>query len=290
MRIGFIGGGKVGRSFGKYLVDNGFNVMGYYSRSYSSAVASANYTDSKPFEMLHQLIDTVGIIFVTTPDDALQSICNEISNTRKLRRDHLLVHMSGAHSSEVFNNAKKFGCSIYSLHPLQAFANIDVAVENLKNTVFSIEGDEENLDKLVNIMKLCGNQYFILDGKNKPLYHAAACVVSNYLVTLMDLSIKMLKAADINEIEGFKAMYPLIIGSLNNVKDFGTVEALTGPIARGDVNTIRKHLDVMKVKAPNEALFYKRLGEETTKLANEKKLKDKKIVDCLNTLWKEEII
>ncbi|SCY66557.1 Predicted oxidoreductase, contains short-chain dehydrogenase (SDR) and DUF2520 domains [Alkaliphilus peptidifermentans DSM 18978] len=290
MKIGFIGGGRVGRSFGKYLVNKGFEVTGYYSRSYTSAITAASYTNSTAYDILHELIEDSDAIFITTPDDSIKIVCNEMVESGKLKKGQILIHMSGAHSSSILQTATEFGCHIYSLHPLQAFANIDVAVEKLKNTVFSLEGDNDNIEKVIDILKACGNEYFIIDGENKALYHGAACVASNYLVTLMDLSLKMLEAAGIEPMYGFKAMSPLIYGSLENIMTLGASDALTGPIPRGDLNTIERHLKAMEDKLPNEISLYKKLGDETTKLASRKKLKDTALITSLNKLWKEEII
>ncbi|WP_192929711.1 Rossmann-like and DUF2520 domain-containing protein [Alkaliphilus serpentinus] len=290
MDIGFIGGGKVGKSFGKYLINNGYRVVGYYSRSLKSAKESANFTNSLEFESLEAIVEASDAIFITTPDDTIEEVANSLSETGKLKKGQLLIHMSGAHSSRLLTKAKDEGCYIASLHPLQAFANIEKAVLDLKETVFSIEGDDEAKEILLELIQDCGNKFFTLKGEDKALYHGAACVVSNYLVTLMDLGISLLTAAGIDADVGFDALYPLITGSMNNIKNLGTIKALTGPIVRGDVHTIKSHIDKLEEKLPNKLEFYKFLGRETTSLAKKGRLKDEVAIEDLNKLWKEEIV
>lgn len=290
MNIGFIGGGRVGKSFGRYLKDNDYNVVGFYSRSMKTTKEAAEATKSNAFQSLREIAEATDVIFITTPDDAIGEVATKLRETGGLKRGHLLVHMSGAHSSEILISGKTEGCYIASLHPLQAFADIDKAVADLSRTVFSIEGDCDAKEVLITMLQACGNKYFILSSQDKALYHGAACVFSNYLVTLMDLGIAMLNSAGIATEEGFDALYPLIEGSINNIRSLGTVKALTGPIVRGDVNTIHSHIEGLKDKLPSKLEFYKAMGRETTKVAQRGRLKDPEVIEELNILWKEESI
>ncbi len=289
MKVGFIGAGKVGKSFGKYLSNNGFNIQGYYSRSIESSKISTEIVGGHVFVNLEELVKASTVVFITTPDDVIPLIVEEICKLKELQEEKLFIHMSGAHSSNILNDikVKHKNSYLYSLHPLQAFADVVTAVEDLKNTVFSIEGDEEQLSVLTKLMETCGNDFFIIQGEDKALYHSAACVVSNYLVTLIDLGLRLFEASNIDSQKGFNALSPLILGSLNNIKKLGTAEALTGPIARGDINTIKNHLSRMEEKVPHLMELYKVLGEETTKLATVKKLNNQENIDSLNQLWKE---
>ncbi|MBM7615248.1 Rossmann-like and DUF2520 domain-containing protein [Alkaliphilus hydrothermalis] len=291
MKIGFIGAGKVGKSFGKYLEMKGIPVIGYFSKSIESAQEAVAYVGGEIFPTIEELVKVATVIFITTPDDIISDVANEIGNLNETQESKIFVHMSGAHSSKILikiqqRHRKSY---LYSLHPLQAFASVTTATEDLEKTIFSLEGDEEKLMELTELLDTCGNEYFILKGEDKALYHSAACVVSNYLVTLMDLGLSLFEAAGIQRQKGFEALFPLIQGSLNNIKNLGTAEALTGPIARGDVNTIKNHLKGMEEKAPQLIELYRILGEETTRLAEIKKLKKQENIDALNQIWKEGI-
>ena len=182
----------------------------------------------------------------------------------------IVVHMSGAQSSEILDRAKDFGAKVLSVHPLQAFASFEMAVQNLPGSVFSIEGDKDAYDAAVCIVETLGGEYFFIDRSAKPLYHAGACVVSNYLVTLIDLGVKLLESTGIPKSLATKALLPLINGTIRYVENIGIPKALTGPIARGDLSTIVKHLDCLEEMAPELLQLYSWLGIQTAEIALEK--------------------
>ncbi|QXM07091.1 Rossmann-like and DUF2520 domain-containing protein [Crassaminicella indica] len=286
MKIGFVGAGKVGCAFGTYLKKHGFEIYGYFSKTFASAERAARLTESKAVLDLAELVKNIDILFITTSDDAIKKVCDYLVEKKLLSEGKILVHMSGAASSNILKNAKEAGCFIYSLHPLQAFADIQKAVDDLKNTFFSIEGDEEKLHVLENILKTLGNPYFKLTDNQKSIYHMAACVVSNYLVTLMDYGLSLFASIGIDERQGYKALYPLIEGTIKNIDRLGTKEALTGPIARGDVGTIKNHIAALKDNV--EALdFYKFMALKTIELAKNKD-ENKDLKDLENILKEVE--
>lgn len=287
MNIGFIGAGKVGCTFGRYLNDNGFAVKGYYSRSRDSAIRGAEGVEGKVYSTIQEILNECNIIFITTPDDTIQKVVSLISQENKIEEEQIFVHMSGALSSAILSPLKEKGAYIYSLHPLQAFSNIETAYKALSKTVFSIEGDEEKLNKIYGIIKKCGNECIKIKKEQKPLYHAAACVVSNYLVTLLDYGFRYFEVLGIDKEITIKALYPLIAGTVENVRQLGPSKALTGPIARGDANTIAKHIENLKHNSPELVQLYKILGLETMKLVQKEKSKDSETITKLKKLLKE---
>ena len=267
MKIGFIGAGKVGTAFGGYLKQKGFQVVGYYSRTEISAQKAAEKSDSKVFYSIEQLVEASDLLFITTGDDDIASVARQLAQSTCLRRDHLVLHMSGALPSTVLSPVKDFGCSVYSLHPLQSFADIDKAIQDLSNSYFSLEGDEEHIEILENILKTCGNRYFILKASQKTLYHAAACMLSNYLVTLVHNGLNLMEGMELDSGTAFEAMLPLIEGTIKNISLLGTKAALTGPIARQDIQTVAKQLEAVQIAAPEQLPLFAALATKTLKLA-----------------------
>jgi len=288
MKIAFIGAGKVGTAFGMYLKNNGFDVQGYLSRRVESSKRAAEFTNSKYFTDIKEL-SQFDILFITTNDDEISKVSKRLVEESVLKPNQILIHMSGASSSELLEDAKKCGCFTFSLHPLQAFADIEKAVRDLSNTVFSIEGDAEKISVIEDILKKLGNKYFKINKDQKSIYHAVACVVSNYLVTLMEYGLNLFTTIGIDKDEGYKALLPLIEGTINNIYKLGTEEALTGPIARGDAQTIRSHIKSINNICPENLELYKEMGLKTIELAQKNKLKDihrieelKKILNGVN--------
>lgn len=289
MLVGFIGAGKVAKGFGKYLVNNSITVKGYYSRSFSSSEDAAKITGSCAYEDVKKIINECDLILITTPDDAIEEVCNYISQEIGFKNGQVIAHMSGATSSDILKSSKEQGCFTYSIHPLQAFADIEKSVEDLKSTPFGIEGDAEKLNDVIQLIEKCGNDYFIINKEDKVLYHAAACIVSNYLVTLMDVGISFMKAVGIEEKKAFEALYPLVSGSLQNVRKLGSARALTGPIARGDIKTLEHHVKETEKKLPELLQIYSILGKETVDLAGREKLEDEKVINDLKKLLERGI-
>ncbi|WP_183108732.1 Rossmann-like and DUF2520 domain-containing protein [Thermohalobacter berrensis] len=285
MHIGFIGAGKVGTAFGIYLSKKCFKVTGYYSKTFESAIKASKLTKSTPYKKLSNLCCNCDIIFITTNDDEIEKVCERLVQENILTKGQIIIHMSGASSSKTLNKAKTKGCFIYSLHPLQSFADIDKAVTDLENTFFTVEGDKERIDVIENILKKLGNEYFVLSSEQKSIYHATACVVSNYLVTLIDYGLTLFDTIGMEKDKGFRALYPLIEGTIKNIYNLGPEKALTGPIARGDVDTIKKHIESLSLYAPDKVDFYKILGKKTLELAEKNKLKDKNKIKELKEIF-----
>lgn len=283
MKMSFIGAGKVGTAFGIYLKKKGFIVNGYYSKTYRSAQKVSEITSSRCYGQLDQLKDS-DIIWITTNDDAIEIVANELANLDWMDDQYIIAHMSGVHGSSVLDVLREKGCSVYSVHPLQAFADPITAVEALENTVFTIEGSKKKLTDIESIFNKTGNQYFIIDEKGKTLYHAGACVLSNYLVTLMDSAFNLFEKAGLERSKILDATLPLILGTLNNINLKDTKEALTGPIQRNDIHTIDQHLSAINEQLPEELDFYKYMGLKTVNMVLKNKSEDQ--LDALNQVFK----
>jgi predicted short-subunit dehydrogenase-like oxidoreductase (DUF2520 family) len=284
MIIGFVGAGKVGTSFGKYLIQNEISVAGYYSRSHLSAVTASEHTASRCFAKVEDLVQMVDGIFITTGDDQIEQACRHVVDSVDSLQGKFMVHMSGALSSEVLRYAANKGAKIFSLHPLQAFADIDSAQIALKETVFGIEG-QSDLKILKSILEITGNRYIQLRPEQKTRYHMVACIVSNYLVTLLGFGLDLFDSIGIDQEKGMRALLPMIRGTIENVEQLGPDKALTGPIARGDLKTIKKHMENFSAKEGDAAEFYTLLCRKTLELATKRKLTDtEQIAELFNLL------
>lgn len=261
MNISFIGAGKVGTSFGIYLKQKGINITGYFSENFKDAQLASDKTKSIAYESLKDLVKDSQVIFITTNDDSIKNIKDKlIDESKNDLNQKIISHVSGSYSSNILSDLKKYNAYVYSTHPLQSFADIDSSVEKLYNTVFTIEGCGENISVLENLLDKTNNKYFKIDTNYKELYHVGACVVSNYLVTLIDLGLSFLEQVGIDKKDGIEAISPLIDGTIENIKTFGTKKALTGPISRGDVKTIKSHLESINTNTPDKLLFYKTMA------------------------------
>lgn len=284
MNIGFIGAGKVGTSFGAYIKNIGFRVTGYYDIDKMKAEEASSFVGVHQFNSLDELMKESQVVFITTGDSYIKDLAKQLWEKGLVKDEHILVNMSGALSSQILKDDNKGNA--YSLHPLQSFADIEKSVKDLKDTYFSLEGEVKNEDPMIEMLKRMGNPYFILEENQKSRYHMSACVFSNYLTTLMDFGTKILLDIGIDSKVGFMAMKPLIEGTLKNIENLGTEKALTGPISRGDSNTIKDHLKNFHGNLKDYEEMYKLLGIKTLELAEKEKLKDEQKIQKLNDILK----
>ena len=284
MQLGFIGAGKVGTALGIYLKEKGFELSGYYSRTTDSSIQSAARTQSHYYSTLNGLVEASDILFITTNDDQIESVVKQLCEDCCLKPGQLIIHTSGALPSTILSSVKAFGCFTYSMHPLQAFADVDKAVSDLSNTYFCIEGDEEKISTLEDILLACKNPYFRVSPEQKILYHASACMLSNYLVTLIHNGLILMNGIALDNSTAFKAMLPLINSTIQNVMNLGTEAALTGPIVRGDLDTVKKQLEAINLSSKDQLALYASMAKETLKLATQSTLKDKAAIDEMGIL------
>lgn len=286
MRIGFIGAGKVATAFGRYLHNRGMVIGGYYDRHAEKVVHAAQATQSRACSDGADVAACSEVVLITTRDDQIQSAAEDLCRQKALGDQHLVGHMSGAHPSVILSRAEDLGAAVFSLHPLQAFAQEDKALADLAHTWFSLDGRDSRIDQVAGILDKTGNPYFRIAPENKRLYHLSACIISNYLVTLLQIGMTALEKSGIAPQKGLTAMRPLIRGTIANVVEMGPAKALTGPIARGDADTIRHHLAALDEQQLIELkAFYSYFGLKTLELAEQDVLKESSKAEALRRLF-----
>jgi len=288
-KMGIIGSGVVGTAVGVVLNTKGYEITGVHDIKSESTRQLVERIGCTAYLAPQDVARSADILFITTSDSMIQEVVDKLADSQAFHQGQVIVHMSGAQSSEILDRAKEFGAHVLSVHPLQSFANLEGAIANLPGSVFSIEGDRTAYNAAVCIVESLGGEYFFIDRKAKPLYHAGACVVSNYLVTLLDLGTKLLESTGIPASMATRALLPLVHGTINNVENIGVPKALTGPIARGDISTIYKHLDCMEEMAPDLVKLYTLLGYYTAPIAQEKGTIDQKAVEEFQQLFSREL-
>ncbi|PID82189.1 MAG: hypothetical protein CSB16_02550 [Clostridiales bacterium] len=271
-KVGFIGGGKVGTALGLYFQQKGIVVTGYYSRTEKNRLNSAQKTATTPFNNLKSLIKESNFIWITTTDDEIQNVVQEIAKLSYLfEKEKTFVHASGVHNLSVLSNLEKKGFSTATAHPLLAFNDEKSAVQLLEKTYFGIEKEEKRVLELLN---KTGNPYFLISSEKKQLYHLASTVLSNYLVTLSHISKNIYQKAGLNKKEINQITTPLIKSVLQNLEEKEEKEALTGAIQRNDRETVLQHIKTIKKEFPNYLNFYKIIGCETAEMVGNEKIKE----------------
>ncbi len=269
--VAILGLGKVGTAVGFLLRHAGYTIVAVASRSKASLSQGMVYTGGRPYLNFSEAALAADCIIITTPDDAIAQVCMKISSDGGIRPGAKVIHMSGAGGLELLESAQDAGAHIACIHPLQSFADVDGAVKNIPGSTFGITSEDEIKEWSIQMVRDLGGIPFFISDADKPLYHAAACMASNYLTTLIHMVEEIYQSLGLNREDTIRAIWPLVMGTIANIKTKGTVQALTGPVARGDAGTIRKHTEVLRQKLPALLQAYSALGILTCDLGLKKK-------------------
>lgn len=242
IKIGFIGAGKVGVSLGKYLKEKGRKVEGYYSLSRESAMWAAKFTKTTQYCTLQEIISSCDMIFFTVPDGEIASVWEEV---RPFANGKIICHCSGLHSSKIFSSIGTEKNYAYSIHPLMAVSSKESSWKELSDALFTIEGDATYLSQIEHMFLDMGNRIKIISADNKIKYHAAAALSSNYMTALFAMSQELFLECGFDEYEARQELFRLANGNLNHILEDGCVQALTGPVERGDDRTVLGHIGAL---------------------------------------------
>ncbi len=266
--IAIVGCGKVGSALGVVLSGKGYRFSGMASRSIDSARRLAERCGverftSEPWAVTRE----AQVILLTTPDDALSIVCDQLAQKDGIEPGAIVLHCSGAHPSTVLSSAKDRGAWIGSMHPLQSFPSTEISGNPFEGIEITVEGDEAACSVARNLVADLGGNAISIGTETKPLYHAAAVAASNFLVTLIDMALHLNEAAGIPYEQGFSPLKPLISATLKHIEAIGPQAALTGPVVRSDIKTIEAHLCSMNVHVPQWLPLYRSLIRANADLA-----------------------
>ena len=266
MKIGFIGAGKVGFTLGKYFRMHGVEVTGYYSRSIQSAKEAADFTRAQAFTNAEDLLAASDVLFFTLPDGAIRDFYEGLRSDEI--QDKIFCHCSGALTTEAaFPDIEQYGATGFSVHPLFAVSDKYHAYEELADVFFALEGSGEKLAFMETWLRSLELKVKVIKPETKVKYHCAAALASNYVIALLSLSQKLLMECGFAADEAERALKPLFGGNAGHIMHDGMVAALTGPVERGDLGTIRKHLACL---SPSQAKLYSLLAQELLMTAQSK--------------------
>lgn len=237
MKISFIGAGKIGVSLGRYFESRGLKVAGYFDSIKSFSETAAAATESVSFENYGEVIDESDVIFATVPDGIIKSVWENLLNDGV--KDKMIVHTSGAMSSQIFSGASERNCKVMSIHPMMTFAGGDTEIEKMESMPLTIEGDLEEFDSFLD--KLPNNK-FIISPDKKVNYHLAGVFASNLLISVIHRALENIEKSGLEM--GEEIIFPIIQKTVENIKEKGISKSVTGPLERGDIDTILKHLEV----------------------------------------------
>ncbi len=267
--IAIIGPGKVGTCIAVLAQKHGYKISAIGSRDKKKAEAALNYIDTKicsPTDATR----SAQLVLLTVADGAIASLCTELAQDKAFKPGQIVAHLSGALSSEVLSSAQECGAKVASLHPLQMFPTVEEALVTMPGTHWFYEGDGEALKVIEQLIEKIGGIGHKIKPENKALYHCAVVMASNYLNVLMDVALTVGEEAGLDRKTAWQAFLPIVEASISNITNLGTVNALTGPIARDDQETVKLHLKELAKCDPEIKQIYRTLGKWAVRIAKQK--------------------
>ena len=204
------------------------------------------------------------VVILAVPDDALPEVVHDLTLMGPAPAACVVLHLSGALSTDALAPLHHRGYAIGSMHPLMAVADPWLAGDRLVGAAFAMTGEPVANTAARRLISALEGVPLTIPATQRPLYHAAAVVASNYLVALTGAAVRMLVEAGVDDEDAVRALLPLLRGTLDNIEQLGVRAAVTGPIARGDVDTVRLHLARL---SPRDRVLYSGLGLELLRLA-----------------------
>ena len=252
-KVTIIGAGRIAYSLTSVLIKNNFEIASVISRNIDSAKKLARKFSIKKYSNdFSEIPKSTKLFFLTVPDGEIKKAALSLSHLNLNFKNSYFIHLSGSENIEALKPLKRKGGLTGSIHPMQTFPSKKVvSLENVYAAV-EVEGDK-HFQYLANLCKKLGMIPFKINPDRKTLYHLAGVYASNFLAGNLFVSQKMLIENGIPEKMFFDILSSTINSTLNNVKKVGPAKALSGPVERGDIQTIRKHISSFKemIKKPD---------------------------------------
>ena len=282
--VGFVGAGVLGSGLALALSAAGWRVTAIASRTRASADRAASLIDEcAAMGSAQQVADGCDLVFITTPD----SVIAEVSRAVTWRQDQGVVHCCGAASTELLDDAARLGAAVGAMHPFQTFAAIDgpeQAAERLNGVTFAISGTGWLADFLPELATSLGGRGIEIPDGMRPLYHASAVLSCGYLSTLLDAAVGLWTSMGFNEEDGVRAAAPLARATIEAIERQGPANAVTGPVVRGDAETVAAHLELLSQHAAHLLPLYRQLTESSFPLARAKGIPESQLEQLRRTI------
>jgi predicted short-subunit dehydrogenase-like oxidoreductase (DUF2520 family) len=271
--IAVIGAGRLGQALAIALNSCDYPIVALVARRRRKAEQAATLLGGSPRPRALGASDLAelppaNLFLISTPDDVIEHTAQRLSKLFGNENRATVLHTSGALSSEVLGSMAAVGFETGSIHPLVSISEPDLGAEALHGAFYCLEGTRKAKTVAASLVRDLGGNSFTIKPEHKALYHAAAVMTSPHLVSLFDLASELLAACGLSRGKSQQVLAPLLESTVNNLKTSNTQRALTGTFARGDVATVRRHLEALSGKELAEALeVYKLLGLHSLKLA-----------------------
>jgi|AntAceMinimDraft_13_1070369.scaffolds.fasta_scaffold25210_2 predicted short-subunit dehydrogenase-like oxidoreductase (DUF2520 family) len=276
LRVGVIGVGRVGAVLGAALRRVGHHVVGVHGRSDISRVRAEALLPGVPLLPMNEVAADCDLLVIAVADDAIAAVVEEIQSD--LHMGQYVLHVSGRHGLQVLASVRAQGALPLAVHPVMTFTGTSLDLDRLEDCPFAVTADPITIAVASALVIEMGGAPIVVDEGARSLYHAALTHGANHLITVVGQTMQLLRAAGVSEPEALTG--PLLRSSLDNALRLGDA-ALTGPVARGDVDTVSAHLEVIAQQDLSIAKTYAALAAATAERAQ--------LVELLNSVGRARV-
>jgi predicted short-subunit dehydrogenase-like oxidoreductase (DUF2520 family) len=268
-----MGAGVVGTALAAWLVRAAVPLVGLHGRQVPLAGVQVPEGVVSSKGEIPAVVSDADVVIIAARDERIPAVAGRLAGEGKLRSSQVVLHTSGAHAARhILAAAAPHVAAVGTLHPLVSFSDPRLAIEleGPGAVAFGLEGDEPARAAARRIVGAVGARAVVLEAGNMALYHAGAVMASNCVVALADVARTLLVTAGVPPADALPALIPLLSSVVQNLAAVGLPGALTGPVERGDVSTVERHLAALTAQAPDAVELYRRLGRDVLRLARDK--------------------
>jgi predicted short-subunit dehydrogenase-like oxidoreductase (DUF2520 family) len=284
-KVGIAGAGRVAQALGRALYQRGVDVAYVASRHRNRAESAAEFIGPATTAVEYsELPSRSGRLLIAVSDSAIESVARVLADGGA--RDGIALHTCGAKGTEALRALSDCGVACGTLHPLQTVREGQGSASALTGISFAVSGDGKAVAWAEEIARLLEGHVLRIRPECQVLYHTAAVMASNYITTLMDVAQELLVSAGLDPADAVLALAPLVRTSVENAVTLGTTAALTGPIARGDSDTVASHLNALSNRDQRVSHLYSVAGLNALAIAERRGLDQAKVAAVANVLKK----
>ncbi len=285
-RIGFIGAGRVAKGLAWGMAQSGQRVVAAASRSPGSAGAlAARITGCRALIDAQDVVDGCDLIFITVPDDAIAAVAASL----RWRKDSAAIHCSGATEVAALASAAQAGAQTGGFHPLQLFADPEVALAGLPGCTIAIEAEAPLLAQLEQLAGALHCRTIRLPPGCRARYHAAAHYAAGFVITLLNQAVELWQSFGIGREDTIRALLPLLRGTAASVERSGLAQGLAGTFSRGDIGTLERHLADLARAGPDALRLYCELALRSIPLGLERGGYDEERAEAMRELLRRAL-
>jgi predicted short-subunit dehydrogenase-like oxidoreductase (DUF2520 family) len=259
-RIGVVGAGRVGAVLAAALGAAGHEIVSAAGESDASRGRIGTLLPGVEVAKPTDVARGCDLLLLTVPDDMLSNVVTMLSASGAIREGQVVVHTSGRHGLAVLGPARAVGARTVAMHPAMTFTGTELDLPRLEGCVFGVTADATDRALTEGLVADLGGRPMWVPEDRRTLYHAGLAHGANHLVTLVTAAMEILSAAGADDPAA--TLRPLLTAALDNALDHGDA-ALTGPIVRGDVETVRAHVADLVTTAPQTLPSYVAMARAT---------------------------